>query len=263
MILSDWLTRWPGRLLLEAEQRELDRILPDLFGFHLLQLGAIDGCDLSAASRIRHRVVLDCGDVTVAGARAGIGVSGSGVGLCDAEYLPVANDAIDVLLLPHALEFTPDPQHVLREGERVLVSGGHVVITGFNPLSLAGLCRWPLSLGRRPPWNGRFLSLWRLCEWLELLGFEVLEARCLLHRPPIGRLTGGRHLRWLNRLGQWLLLAFGCNYVVLARKSAGAIIPLQGRLRQRAPLLPVVQASPGSPRAGWSARPAPQASSPT
>lgn len=248
MMLSHWLTRWPGRLLLEAEQGEFDRILPDLFGFHLLQVGAIGGCDLSAASRIRHRVVLDCGEEV--GVGAGVRGPGAGSCLCDAEYLPVANDTIDVLLLPHALEFTPDPQRVLREGERVLVSGGHMLITGFNPLSLAGLCRGPLSLWRRPPWNGRFLSPQRLCEWLELLGFEVLEARCLVYRPRIDRVAANR-LRRVDRFGQWVLPAFGRNYLVLARKSAGAIIPLQGRLRRRAPLLPVVQPSPGSPRTGW------------
>jgi hypothetical protein len=144
-----------------------------------------------------------------------------------------------VVLLPHTLEFTPEPHQVLREVDRVLVSGGHVLITGFNPMSLFGLCRWPLSLARRPPWNGRFVSLRRLRDWLHLLGFEILEARCLVYRPLFPRVASSRRLRRVDSVGQWLLPAFGGNYVVLARKSAGAIIPLQGRLRRRPALLPV------------------------
>jgi len=247
MMLAGWLARWPGRMLLDAEQRELDRLLPDLFGFHLLQVGAVAGSELGGGSRIAHRVVLDClpgsdGPLTEPGV----------AGLCDPEYLPLANDTIDVVLLPHTLEFTPDPHHVLREVERVLVSGGHVVITGFNPASLFGLCRWPLSLGRRPPWNGRFLTLWRLRDWMQVLGFEVLEARCLVYRPLIRRLAASRRLGLIDRLGQWLLPAFGGNYVLLARKSAGAIIPLQGRLRRRPAMLPaaVTRATPGGPCTG-------------
>ncbi len=247
MRLAEWLSRWPGSLLLDVERAEFDRLLPDLFGFHLLQVGAIPGRDLSASSRIRHRVVLDCGG------EAGTGLPGSGVAACDAEYLPIANDTIDVLLLPHLLEFTPDPQGCLRECERVLVNGGHLLLTGFSPWSLAGLGRMPLALWRRPPWNGRFLSLARLCEWLELLGFEVVEARCLFFRPNGFDVAGNRWSRLVEGLGRRLMPAIGCNYILLARKSAGAVIPLQGRTRRRPPLLPVAQPSPGSSRSGWQA----------
>lgn len=231
VMLGAWLNRWPGRMLLETEAGEFGRILPDLFGFHLLQLGAIGNVDLLEASRIRHRIVLDCllapDDPRLAAD-----------GYCDPEHLPLAQDAIDVVVLPHVLEFTPDPQQVLREVERVLVSGGHVVITGFNPRSLFGLFRPVLGLWRKPPWNGRFLSLSRLKEWLNVLGFEVLDSRCLVYRPLWRRLASNPRFAALDVCGQWLLPAFGGNYVVVARKSAGAMITLPGRAGRRRNLIP-------------------------
>ena len=48
------------------------------------------------------------------------------------EELPFATHSIDLVVMPHILEFTEDPHQVLREVERVLVPEGHVVITGFN-----------------------------------------------------------------------------------------------------------------------------------
>ena len=58
------------------------------------------------------------------------------------EELPIAMDSIDVLLLPHVLEYSKDTHKLLREIERVLICEGHAVIIGINPLSLWGL--WQL-----------------------------------------------------------------------------------------------------------------------
>jgi ubiquinone/menaquinone biosynthesis C-methylase UbiE len=52
------------------------------------------------------------------------------------------------VVLPHTLEFSADPHHVLREVERVLVPEGRVVISGFNPASL-----WGLRQGRSRFWG--------------------------------------------------------------------------------------------------------------
>ena len=64
------------------------------------------------------------------------------------EELPFATHSIDLVVMPHILEFAEDPHQVLREVERVLVPEGHVVITGFNPASLWGLRQYRLAAGR-------------------------------------------------------------------------------------------------------------------
>ena len=55
--------------------------------------------------------------------------------------LPFDAQSIDLILLPHALEFIDNPHEVLREVDRVLRPEGRVLILGFNPWSLFGLRR--------------------------------------------------------------------------------------------------------------------------
>ena len=57
---------------------------------------------------------------------------------CDFTELPFASHSLDLVVLPHVLEFSTDPHQVLREVERVLIPEGQVIICGFNPTSLWG-----------------------------------------------------------------------------------------------------------------------------
>ena len=41
--------------------------------------------------------------------------------------LPIASNSIDLLLLPHVLEFSVNPHQILREVQRVLMPDGHAV----------------------------------------------------------------------------------------------------------------------------------------
>jgi len=47
--------------------------------------------------------------------------------------LPFAEQSLDLVVMPHTLEFSRDPHSCLREVERVLVPDGRGVICGFNP----------------------------------------------------------------------------------------------------------------------------------
>jgi ubiquinone/menaquinone biosynthesis C-methylase UbiE len=44
----------------------------------------------------------------------------------DLHHLPLAANSIDLVVMPHTLEFAPDPHQMLREVERVLVPEGQV-----------------------------------------------------------------------------------------------------------------------------------------
>ncbi|MBC8119585.1 MAG: class I SAM-dependent methyltransferase, partial [Burkholderiaceae bacterium] len=111
------------------------------------------------------------------------------------EELPFATHSIDLVVMPHILEFTDDPHQVLREVERVLVPEGHVVITGFNPASLWGVRQYLTRLGATPylPREGRFLSLPRIKDWLKLLSFDVERGRFGCYAPSV------RQEQWLAR----------------------------------------------------------------
>ena len=122
--LEAWYAGRLGALLWEQERAQLAALIPNLFGYHVVQLGSLGADrdqDLLGLCRIPHRIVLDP-------------VRRTGIGLVAApDALPIASDSVDVVLLPHTLEFVDDPHQVLREVDRVLVAEGHTVILGFNP----------------------------------------------------------------------------------------------------------------------------------
>ena len=64
--------------------------------------------------------------------------------------LPIANGAVDAVLLPHTLEFETDPYAVVREADRVLAGEGQLLVLGFRPLSLWGFRSRAISRGFPP-----------------------------------------------------------------------------------------------------------------
>lgn len=215
-----WLRHPVGTRVLEAEQARLAEVLPNLFGYYLLQAGGwgrhIALCD---DSRIRRRFLADTNTKRDPDLVA------------QPDALPILSDSIDVVVLPHTLELAGEPHRVLRETERVLIGDGHVVILGFNPWSAWGL--WRLFLRRRGvPWSGRFIAERTLRDWLALLGFDIVAVYHHSHALP-ARL--GAIDRWLERAAErgWPLPAGA--YVLVARKRTVPITPLRPRWRPAKP----------------------------
>lgn len=233
--LRSWYGGDLGRLLLESERRELGVILPDLFGYYLVQVGSVMEEYLLGSSLIRRHVVID-GDSP--GELSGDDCHRASPVFGHARVLPLQGDSVDVVLMPHTLEFEEDPHAALREVDRVLVSEGHVVILGFNPWSLWGL--WRLFTWRRrlhPPWHGTYRSISRIKDWLALLGFDVIETRSCFFRPPIGHSGLLKRLRWMERVG-WRWWPYrGGVYIIVAKKRVVTLTPLRPRGRRRRPLI--------------------------
>jgi len=242
--LRDCLRRWYttplGSALAESEHFQLEQLLPRMFGFHLLQVGAlVPTAALLEESPIRHRIVVD----------TDLHASGCGLG-AKSTALPIAGDSVDAVLLYHAMEFESDPHQVLREAERVLIPEGSLIIVGFNPYSLWGMRGWLRRRHGDAPWCGRFVSLPRLRDWLALLGFDVELSRTLFFRPPLRRAGLLKRLQGLERFGHrwWPLL--GGGYVVAARKRVVTVTPIKPRWRPRRGLLPAGLAEPTTRRSG-------------
>jgi len=221
--LTAWFRAEPGAIVCAIEQRLLGRVLPDLFGYHIVQLGSHHGTGLCGTSRISHQVRVDLGHE----ANPAVHLH------CAEDALPFAPNAIDVLVLPHVLEFADDPRRVLREAERVLIGEGHIVIVGFNPWSLYGAwslaCRW----GGRPPWVGRFIGVARVKDWLQLLGFDIQHVLRGAFRPPCRHPGLNRRLAFVERLGAFAWPWFANVYVLVARKRVEGVTPLKASWRQR------------------------------
>ena len=220
--LCAWWETAIGRALLAAESELLGEALEDVFGWELLQVGAWgSGRELLAGSRARRQSLI-----------AGAAFSGSADILARPSQLPVTGDCIDAALLPHTLEFAPDPYAVLREVDRVLVGEGQLLVLGFRPWSLWGMrARW--SRSGFPPGMRRVLSERLLREWLVLLGFEVVAARRYLYLSPWSRgLARGEGTGRMLRAGLTYPLPAGA-FLLKARKRVYTLTPVRPRFREK------------------------------
>ncbi len=204
--VTQWLASPPGRYLIAREQEYFDNAVADIFGYHALQLG-LEQVDLLRASRIPMRVR--------AGMRGEVGLR------ADFRDLPIESNSVDLMVLPHTLEFSVNPHQVVREVSRVLRPEGHVVIAGFNPLSLWGLRR---SAGGRGefPWHGHFIRLPRVKDWLALLGLEIVAGSMTCYAPPCS------DQKWLDRFAfmekagdRWWPIAGGVFFLQAVKRVHG------------------------------------------
>jgi SAM-dependent methyltransferase len=170
--LHEWLDTPQGQYVQRWEHARVDQIVADVFGYNAVQIGLLEH-DYLRANRMPFK--LYCEDAKPGPPRALI---------CDPVQLPFAATSVDLVVLPHVLEFASDPHAVLREVERVLVPEGQVLVTGFNPFSLWGARR---RLRERDPfpWNGDWLSVPRLRDWFKLLSLDT-QAGCFgCYCPPV------------------------------------------------------------------------------
>lgn len=237
--LSDWLETPQGRYLLEWEQARLDAVVADIFGYNALQLG-LPELDLLRANRMPFRFT--CGSL------------GKAAVLADDDALPFATASLDLVVLPHVLEFARRPHHVLREVERVLVPEGSVVISGFNPYSLWGVRRLLARKRGELPWRGQYLSVLRVRDWLTLLGFETQNGHFGCFAPAVTTPAWLEHWSFMDRAGPRWWPVCGATYVVQGIKRVQGtrlIMPNWREKRASAKRLsPVAQrdAHPGNAR---------------
>lgn len=209
--LSAWFAGAQGSYILAHEQAYFSRSVSDIFGFNAAQLGLPEH-DFLANSRMSLRF-------------NGSPQAGSAVRLCHDE-LPFASDSLDLLLLPHVLEFCQQPHQVLREVQRVLLPEGSLLLSGFNPRSLWGMRR---AFGNRSefPWKGDFIALHRLKDWMSVLGFEVVGGCFAGYAPPFNREKWLRRYAFMEKAGDRWWAVGGGIYFLHAVKRVYGVRPLK------------------------------------
>ena len=204
--LSEWFACEQGGYVLKREQDYFDHTVSDIFGFNALQLG-LPKHDFLCSSRMPLRFT--------AGNQ-----QGNAVRLACTE-LPFACDSLDLVLLPHVLEFSDNPHQIIREVERVLMPEGSLIISGFNPFSLWGLHR---ALGRKQgyPWSGQFIALPRMKDWLALLGFEVVGGRFAVYTPPLHQAKWLDRFTFMEKAGdRWWAMSGGVYFLHAVKRVPG------------------------------------------
>lgn len=204
--LADWLEGPHGHYLLERERDFIDNSVVDIFGYNAVQVG-LPQYDLLRASRIPLRVA------AAKDPAAQVRLS--------PEELPFETGSIDLVVLPHVLEFDSHPHQILREVERIMVPEGHVIITGFNPRSLWGIRR-VLSSKMEYPWCGNFIALPRIKDWLALMGLEVVAGRFACYAPPLTNPAWLKRLRFMEPAGdRWWAVCGGVYFLQAIKRVPG------------------------------------------
>ena len=204
--LSEWFSTPQGGYVLAREQAYFERTVKDMFGFNAVQLG-LQGNDFLRGNRMPLR--FSAGNQM-----------GNDVRLICTE-LPFESDSMDLVVLPHVLDFSEHPHQVLREVERVMMPEGNLIISGFNPRSLWGIRR---ALGRKRgyPWSANFIALPRLKDWLALLGFEAVGGCFAAYAPPFHQAKWLERCSFMEKAGdRWWAVSGGIYFVHAIKRVPG------------------------------------------
>ncbi len=214
---SQWLTSSLGEALLAQEARLVEEALDGIFGEQCLQLGLWGGnMTFLRYARTQRTALIDAGP-----ALAGPSAIG------ELHRLPVADDSIDCVLLPHTLDFSDRPHAILREVHRVLRSDGHLIVLGFKTGGLWGLRRL-VPRAALPPGAAHLISERRLRDWLQLLDLRIHGLTRFFFRWPLPGNSGPSSRSW-ERRGQRLWPELAACYMLTAQKRVSTLTPVRTR----------------------------------
>jgi SAM-dependent methyltransferase len=213
--LGSWLEQPAGCYIRAWEQALLDQLTADIFGFHALQIG-MPQIDALAANRMPHKWMSD----EVEPGKSRNAERSSVVLVHDFAELPFDSQSIDLVVLPHVLEFAAEPHQVLREVERILIPEGRIIISGFNRASLWGARQKTGRLTGRYflPKEGEFISAARMKDWLKLLNMEVNQADFGCYAPPCATEKWLSRFSFMEKMGDRWWPYLGAVYMVQAIK---------------------------------------------
>ena len=207
------------------ERKLAGEALAQVFGWQLLQIGLWGDDDgLIAEARTQRKSVLAWHGARPPARHRPI--------RSRTDSLAIASDSVDAVLLPHTLEYEPEPHEILREVGRILSGEGHLIVLGFRPLSSWGLRHCSRKSGF-PPGIERLIGEGRLRDWLKLLGFEIVDARRYLFTLAVRRAARRRRRRFFERSGNYLWPMFAGGYLIKARKRVYTLTPIRPRWRLR------------------------------
>jgi SAM-dependent methyltransferase len=226
--LGPWLETAAGQYVLAWEQSRLDAVTADIFGFNALQIG-LPQVNALRANRMPHKWLSDGVSQDAAKFAPAPDDTGNTDGtqvvvpvsvVHDFAELPFASQSLDLVVLPHVLEFAAEPHQVLREVERVLIPEGRLIVCGFNPASLWGARQVAgrLSGAHFLPLDGEFISISRMKDWLKLLNMEVDRGHFGCYAPPCTTETWLKRYAFMENAGQRWWPYLGAVYMVQAIK---------------------------------------------
>ncbi|KEY91359.1 hypothetical protein CF67_02008 [Candidatus Photodesmus blepharus] len=220
---TSWLQLKNGRWISGSIQARLDEWYHKLFGEHMLKLGGLSCELLSHHCNIQHQVNLDIHNP-----------------LCNVianqKNLPFLEKTFNAIIMSHQLDYCNNPHLVLREVDRVMIDDGYLILTGFNPISFAGLAGWIPWRKKNLLQNKYMFTPYRLKEWLTLLNYQVIH--CDLYALFPMQYYQNIWTWFENNLGDWST-PIRSLYFIVARKRTYPIKPIKSHWELKRSLFPM------------------------
>ncbi len=156
-----WLLDTIGSRLIQEEQEGLVDILATSSGDRFLQIG-----NWGHSKTFTNHLRADEFFLVEQGVIEGVDL------VAKFDRLPIQDQVIDVVFLPHTLEQAKVNKPILNSTTKLLKDGGKLIAIGFNPFSLWGL-RHYLSGKRFLFGMNQLVSVKRYTTWLIDLGFGI------------------------------------------------------------------------------------------
>jgi SAM-dependent methyltransferase len=221
---NQWLAQpFLGTTLIAEEQALLARLLNKHFGKHALLIGVPE-----------QRCLLEANMLACQSLLSPIIHSDPAVRTIEGDFneLPLLTGSLDLVLLPHTLEFIDNPRRLLAEACRVVKPEGLIVICGFNPYSFWGLSK-KLNRQHVTPWLGNYYPAKKIKSWLQLADFVLEEQQSLFFRPPLQQMKLFDKLHFLETFGTKCFPSFGGVYILLARAKVIPLTPIRLKWKQQ------------------------------
>ena len=206
---KSWQDLPNGLVIKQGIEEELSEVSRQFFGYHLVKLGTLSASLSLPLSTIKHRVNQLHSASNEKEVTAQV--------LAKPSSLPSQENSVDTFVLSHELDYSQDPHQILREVDRCVIADGHVVITGFNPFSYAGLAALLPIRKSSLLHDARFFPCLRVKDWLHLLGYEIIFEKKLI----FSELIFERKLELGNPWQMWMqkYMGFlGVVYILVAKK---------------------------------------------
>jgi SAM-dependent methyltransferase len=178
--------------LLRLEEKAIAKLLASKRGNHLVQMGGPDSNQLRIAAPIAHQVYIPLATLNES-------MTDNQVIIAAETELPLQPDSIDLIIIPHVIEFSAHPEALLKAVYLALKPEGYLLSLNFNRYGIGFF--WYLQQWQRLlPW--RKASKWTKEQWLSQLhrvGFTDIQHWSLGFLP---RLTT-HHNGWLQCLDKF------------------------------------------------------------
>lgn len=222
--IDTWYQQPIGKKVAQLEKQQFNQLPRTLFGQSILQLGAQTHHNWLKSHNGYHLILATAHQPP---AKSLYHLQ------CAYTELPFPPNSFDTIVLPHVLEFAAHPKIIITESWQALAPEGHLIILGFNPLSLNNFWylfdKTKLSL----PQQTKFYSYNKIYQWLKNDYYEIVYTHNFCYLPLLPQSESIIKSSAFEKFATWLLPNCGGIYLLVLKKRVIPLTPLRLRWQWR------------------------------